>query len=97
MKMKSESEDAQLCPTLSNPMDCSPPGSSIHGIFQARVLEWGAIAFSNQILREKLITILLKLFQKIAEEGMLLNAFYQASITPISKLDKDITKKKIIG
>ena len=35
----------QLCPTLSNPMDCSPPGSSVHGIFQARVLEWGAIAF----------------------------------------------------
>ena len=38
----------QLCPTLSNPMDCSPPGSSIHGIFQARVLEWGAIARSQQ-------------------------------------------------
>ena len=47
MKVKSESEVAQLCPTLSNPMDCSPPGSSIHGIFQARVLEWGAIAFSE--------------------------------------------------
>ena len=43
--MKSESEVAQLCLTPSNPMDCSPPGSSIHGIFQARVLEWGAIAF----------------------------------------------------
>ena len=43
MKMKSESEVAQLCPTLSDPMDCSLPGSSIHGIFQARVLEWGAI------------------------------------------------------
>ena len=37
----------QSCPTLCDPMDCSPPGSSIHGIFQARVLEWGAIAFSN--------------------------------------------------
>ena len=37
----------QSCPTLSDPMDCSPPGSSVHGIFQARVLEWGAIAFSN--------------------------------------------------
>ena len=46
MKVKSESEVAQLCPTLCDPMDCSPPGSSIHGIFQARVLEWGAIAFS---------------------------------------------------
>ena len=45
MKVKSESEVAQLCPTLSDPMDCSLPGSSIHGIFQARVLEWGAIAF----------------------------------------------------
>ena len=48
MKVKSESEVAQLCPTLSDPMDCSPPGSSVHGIFQARVLEWGAIAFSER-------------------------------------------------
>ena len=47
MKVKSENEVAQLCPTLSGPMDCSPPGSSIHGIFQTRVLEWGAIAFSQ--------------------------------------------------
>ena len=47
MKVKSESEVAQSCPTLSDPMDCSPPGSSVHGIFQARVLEWGAIAFST--------------------------------------------------
>ena len=46
MQVKSESEVAQLCPTLSDPMDCSLPGSSVHGIFQARVLEWGAIAFS---------------------------------------------------
>jgi len=48
MKVKSESEVAQSYPTLSDPMDCSPPGSSINGIFQARVLEWGAIAFSIQ-------------------------------------------------
>ena len=48
MKVKSESEVTQLCPTLSDPMDCSLPGSSIHGIFQARVLEWGAIAFSDE-------------------------------------------------
>ena len=47
MKVKSESEVAQLCPTPSDPMDCSPPGPSIHGIFQARVLEWVAIAFSE--------------------------------------------------
>ena len=46
-KVKSESEVAESCPTLSDPMDCSPPGSSVHGIFQARVLEWGAIAFSD--------------------------------------------------
>ena len=46
VKVKSESEVAQLCPTLSDPVDCSLPGSSAHGIFQARVLEWGAIAFS---------------------------------------------------
>ena len=45
--MKSESEVAQSCPTPSDPMDCSLPGSSVHGICQARVLEWGAIAFSN--------------------------------------------------
>jgi len=49
MKVKSESEVTQLCPTLSDAMDCSLAGSSIHGIFQARVLEWVAIAFSKNI------------------------------------------------
>ena len=48
MKVKSESEIDQSCPTLSDPMDCSPPVSSVHGIFQARVLESGAIAFSER-------------------------------------------------
>ena len=48
MKVKSESEVAQSCLTLSDPIDCSPPGSSVRGIFQARVLEWGAIAFSER-------------------------------------------------
>ena len=47
MKVKSESEVTQSCPTLNDPRDCSLPGSSIHGVFQARVLEWGAIAFSH--------------------------------------------------
>ena len=47
MKMKSENEVTQSCTTLSNPLGCSPPGSSVHGIFQTRVLEWGAIAFSG--------------------------------------------------
>ena len=50
IKVKSESEVAQSCPTLRDPTDCSLPGSSIHGIYQARVLEWGAIAFSNMYL-----------------------------------------------
>ena len=59
MNVKSESEVTQLGPTLNDPMDCSLPGSSIHGIFQARVLEWGAIAFSGRKLS--------------AEELMLLN------------------------
>ena len=52
MKVESESEVAQSCPTLSDPMDCSLPGSSVQGIFQARVLEWVAIAFSGIILEE---------------------------------------------
>ena len=47
MKVKSESEVAQLCLTLHDPIDCSLPGSSVHGIFQARVLEWSVIAFSD--------------------------------------------------
>ena len=54
MKVKSESEAAQSCLTLSDPMDCSLPGSSVHGIFQARVLEWGAIAFSICMLSQHL-------------------------------------------
>ena len=49
MKVKSESEVAQSCSTLNNPTDCSLPSSSVHGIFQARVLEWGAIAFSYNV------------------------------------------------
>ena len=53
MKVKSEREVAQSCPTLSNPMDCSLPGSSVHGIFQAIVLEWGAIVFSLKKKQKK--------------------------------------------
>ena len=64
MKVKSESEVAQSCPTLSDPMDCSPPGSSVHWIFQARVLEWGAIAFSmtslDSILKSRDIALATK-------------------------------------
>ena len=50
MKMKKESEVAQSCPTLRDPTDCSLPGFSVHGIFQARVLEWDAIAFSGSLV-----------------------------------------------
>ena len=57
MKVKGESEVAQSCLTLSDPMDCSLPGSSVHGIFQARVLEWGAIAFSDSNVSIVNITI----------------------------------------
>ena len=61
MKVKSESEVAQSCPTPSDPMDCSPPGPFVHGIFQARVLEWGAIAFSvtnlDSILKSRDISL----------------------------------------
>ena len=60
MKVKSESEVIQSCLTLSDPMDCSPPDSSIHGIFQARVLEWGAAAFSSiYCWRRELCTLIL--------------------------------------
>ena len=53
MKVKSESEVTQLCLTLRDPMDCSLPGSSIHGIVQARVLEWGAIALNLSMMRHQ--------------------------------------------
>ena len=55
MKVKSENEVTELCPTLSDPMDCSLPGSSVHGIFQARVLECGVIGFSEFIAQGDLI------------------------------------------
>ena len=59
VKVKSESEVAQSCLTLSDPMDCSLPGSSVHGIFQARVLEWGAIAFSESLQKQMQMPLLL--------------------------------------
>ena len=65
MKVKSKSEVAQSCPTLSGLVDCSLPGSSIHGIFQARVLEWGAIAFSESNSWDAAKAILRKIRVKI--------------------------------
>ena len=75
MKVESESEIAQSRPTRSDPMDCSLPGSSVHGIFQARVLEWGAIAFSayrymdTQICNENIKTWMMKVIWFIAIPG----------------------------
>ena len=69
MKVKSEREVAQSCPTLRDPMDCSLPGSSVHGIFQARVLEWGAIAFSKALPTSSKFQ-LLKLFYNVFSEKL---------------------------
>ena len=67
MKVERESEVAQSCLTLRYPMDCSPPGSSVHGIFQARVLEWGDIAFSSDLkyMCVKIKSHLQKLWMKV--------------------------------
>ena len=69
MKVKSEREVAQSCPTLSDPMDYSLPGSSIHGIFQAKVLEWGAIAFSIALTKQtfvgKVMSLLLHMLSRL--------------------------------
>ena len=69
MKVKSEHEVAQSCPILSDPMDCSLPGSSIHGIFQARVLEWGAIAFSVLYYKQSKISDPSQFFTGIQSES----------------------------
>ena len=81
MKVKSESEVAQSCPTLSNPMDCSLPGSSTHGSFQARVLEWGALAFSiyandttlMAVSEEELNSLLMRVKEEREKAGLKLN------------------------
>ena len=91
MKGKSESEVAQSCLTLSDPMDCSPPGSSVHGIFQARVLEWGAIAFSEEFKpnsQHRLLYFLIQAydFQKMGTTGYvgsILNCFYLPDVEPL--------------
>ena len=65
MKAKSEREVTQSCPTFSNPMDCSLPGSSIHGIFQARVLEWGAIALTKWTFFGKVMSLLFNMLSRL--------------------------------
>ena len=67
MKVKSENEVAQSCPTLRDLMDCSLPGSSVHGIFQARVLEWGAIAFSVSPARGPKVSVILHSSTAVAD------------------------------
>ena len=69
MKVKSKSEVTESCPTLSDPMDCSLPGSSIHGIFQARVLEWGAIAL-NSINTVFIKTVAIKCIHQVLCAGL---------------------------
>ena len=76
MKVKSESEVAQLCPTLSDPMDFSLPGSSVHGIFQARVLEWGAIAFSKLYVISSIYAISSNVFNNPVKRCTLLSSVY---------------------
>ena len=90
MKVKSESEVPQSCPTLSDPMDCSLPGSSIHGIFQARVLEWGAIVFSHIML----VSIKIMLY---SHNGMLCsneNKLFATILNSVSEFQKLNIKQK---
>ena len=75
MKVKSESEVTQSCPTLSDPMDCSLPGSSIHGICQARVLEWGAMISSLSYS-----IVFLYFFALITKEGFLISPCYSLEL-----------------
>ena len=79
MKVKSQSEVAQLCSTLSDPMDCSPPGSSVHGIFQARVLEWVAIAFSEVVTRELLKSLLWIFLHHLSILSMFMSGILKSS------------------
>ena len=70
MKVKGESEVTQSCPTLSDPMDCSPPGSSVHGISQARVQEWVSIAFSSVWLVATILSLQTYNISVIAESSV---------------------------
>ena len=104
MKVKSESEVTQSCPTLSDPMDCSLPGSSVHGICQARVLEWGAIAFSVWSGREVLKIFLMWTIFKIVFELVtilllfdVLGFFWPGGKWDFGSLTRDQTLTHCIG
>ena len=83
MKVKHESEVTQSCPTLSNPMDCSLPGSSVHGIFQARILEWGAIDFSSATYNRLVEVKSAKLY---LDGAQLTVSYYLLYVTPVNSL-----------
>jgi len=97
MKVKSETEVAQSCLTLHDPMDCSLPGSSVHGIFQARVLEWGAIAFSNhtniQVGGRSMITENEERFLTLSQLFQILNN--KVAIFPISQHESESSRHKM--
>jgi len=80
MKVKSESEFAQLCPALRDPMDFSLPGSSIHGIFQVRILEWGAIAFSSTAQGTYQYSVLPYMGKESEKEWMYIYIYILASL-----------------
>ena len=102
MKVKSESEVAQSCPTLSNPMDCSLPGSSVHGIFQARVLEWDDIAFSGEnwivmCKRMKLDTYLKSLTTNISKWFKGLNVRLETIKLPEESLERKVSLTLVLA
>ena len=84
MKVKSESEVTQSCPTLRDPIDCSLPGSSVHGIFQARVQEWGAMEFQFQILKDEAVKVLHSICQQICKTAVA-TGLEKVSFIPIPK------------
>ena len=92
MKVKSESEVAQLCPSLSDPMDCSLPGSSVHGILQVRVPEWGAIAFSQKQVywTPKLMFFLLLL-------GLLMTCWSKIQVLALGMLRMKLQNEKTVA
>ena len=83
MKVKSESEVAQLCPTLRDPMDCSLTGSSIHGIFQVRVLEWGAITFFEETPEATFIHSSAETRVRYAHTGLVEKCFPGHTVSPL--------------
>ena len=97
MKVKSESEVAQSCPTLSDPLDCSLPGSSIHGIFQARVLEWGAISFSKLNIQKTKIMASSREIDRETVETVSDFIFLASTITADGDYSHEIKRRLLLG